>query len=149
MIRTSPDILDDPNITGYLLFLESLRHASDLRAFAFEAARRNKPVVAYKLGRSAQAAELALSHTGALAGEDDIAEAFLADCGIARVQNFETLLETLLPLAQPNSNPVCRPDGLPASVLSRRLVVVLRWWLMASACEALMSSRPATRHLRD
>ncbi len=87
--------LDDPNITGYLLFLESLRHAQDLRAFAFEAAKRNKPVVAYKLGRSAQAAELALSHTGALAGEDDIAEAFLADCGIARVQNFESLLETL------------------------------------------------------
>jgi acyl-CoA synthetase (NDP forming) len=87
--------LDDPNITGYLLFLESLRHAQDLRAFAFEAAKRNKPIVAYKLGRSAQAAELALSHTGALAGEDDIAEAFLADCGIARVQNFESLLETL------------------------------------------------------
>lgn len=87
--------LDDPRITGYLLFLESLRHADDLRAFAFEAAKRNKPVVAYKLGRSAQAAELALSHTGALAGEDDVAEAFLADCGIARVQNFETLLEAL------------------------------------------------------
>lgn len=87
--------LDDPNITSYLLFLESLRHAQDLRAFAFEAAKRNKPIVAYKLGRSAQAAELALSHTGALAGEDDIAEAFLADCGIARVQNFESLVEAL------------------------------------------------------
>lgn len=87
--------LDDPAVTGYLLFLESLRHADDLRRFAVEAARRNKPVVAYKLGRSEQAAELALSHTGALAGEDDIAAAFLADCGIARVENFEALLETL------------------------------------------------------
>jgi len=87
--------LDDPAVTGYMLFLESLRHAGDLRSFAVEAARRNKPVVAYKLGRSQQAAELALSHTGALAGEDDIADAFLADCGIARVENFEALLETL------------------------------------------------------
>lgn len=87
--------LDDPAVTGYLLFLESLGHADDLRRFAVEAARRNKPVVAYKLGRSEQAAELALSHTGALAGEDDIAAAFLADCGIARVENFEALLETL------------------------------------------------------
>ncbi|WP_458757087.1 acetate--CoA ligase family protein [Afipia sp. TerB] len=87
--------LDDPAVTSYLLFLESLRHADDLRSFAIEAARRNKPVVAYKLGRSEQAAELALSHTGALAGEDDIAAAFLADCGIARVENFEALLETL------------------------------------------------------
>ncbi|OAF17034.1 6-carboxyhexanoate--CoA ligase [Bradyrhizobium centrolobii] len=87
--------LDNPAVTGYLLFLESLRHAEDLRSFAVEAARRKKPVVAYKLGRSEQAAELALSHTGALAGEDDIAAAFLADCGIARVENFETLIEAL------------------------------------------------------
>lgn len=87
--------LDDPDVTGYLLFLESLRHADDLRAFAIGAAARGKPVVAYKLGRSPQGAELALSHTGALAGEDDIAVAFLRDCGIARVHLFESLLETL------------------------------------------------------
>ncbi|MGY3032962.1 acyl-CoA synthetase (NDP forming) [Bradyrhizobium sp. USDA 4354] len=87
--------LDDPTITGYMLFLESIRHADDLRAFARGAADRGKSVVAYKLGRSAAAAELALSHTGALAGEDDVAAAFLADCGIARIFNFETLLEAL------------------------------------------------------
>lgn len=87
--------LDDPNVTRYMLFLESLRHADDLRAFAIEAAARGKPVAAYKLGRSRVAAELALSHTGALAGEDDVAAAFLADCGIARVEHFETLLEVL------------------------------------------------------
>ncbi|MCZ3115001.1 hypothetical protein NYZ21_21425, partial [Acinetobacter baumannii] len=48
--------LDDPAIEGYLLFLESLRHGDKLRAFAIEAARRGKPVIAYKLGRSAVAA---------------------------------------------------------------------------------------------
>ncbi len=87
--------LDDPNVTGYMLFLESIRRAQDLRDFALAAAERGKPVIAYKLGRSAMAAELALSHTGALAGEDDVAAAFLADCGIARVNNLETLIETL------------------------------------------------------
>ncbi|MFH0296029.1 acetate--CoA ligase family protein [Bradyrhizobium sp. 31Argb] len=87
--------LDDPEITSYMLFLESLRHADDLRAFALGAAARGKPIAAYKLGRSPVAAELALSHTGALAGQDDVADAFLADCGIARVENFETLLEVL------------------------------------------------------
>ncbi|MGX9425920.1 acetate--CoA ligase family protein [Bradyrhizobium sp. LeoA1S1] len=87
--------LDDPKITSYMLFLESLRHADDLREFALGAAARGKPIAAYKLGRSPVAAELALSHTGALAGEDDVADAFLADCGIARVENFETLLEVL------------------------------------------------------
>ncbi|HVY20300.1 MAG TPA: acetate--CoA ligase family protein [Bauldia sp.] len=91
--------LDDASITGYALFLETIRKSTALRAFAVEAARRGKPVVAYKLGRSAEAAELAVSHTGALAGEDDVADAFFADCGIARVDTLEGLLE-VLPLAR-------------------------------------------------
>jgi acyl-CoA synthetase (NDP forming) len=85
--------LDDPGIDGYVLFLETMRKAQALRAFALEAARRNKPVLAYKLGRSAAARELAVSHTGALAGEDDIAGMFLAECGIARVDTLEGLIE--------------------------------------------------------
>ena len=78
---------------AFILFLETLRGAESLRHFAREAARRGVPVAAYKLGRSAEAAELAQSHTGALAGEDDLASAFLADCGIARVETLEGLLE--------------------------------------------------------
>lgn len=85
--------LDDPDVTGFALFLETIRDGAALRAFALGAAARGKPVLAYKLGRSAAAAELALSHTGALAGEDDLADAFLADCGIARVGTLEALLE--------------------------------------------------------
>ncbi|GGC55397.1 acetate--CoA ligase family protein [Chelatococcus reniformis] len=95
--------LDDPGIDAYLLFLEGIRRADDLRAFALEAARRGKPIVAYKLGRSAAAAELAVSHTGALAGEDAAVDAFLSDLGIARVDTFEGLLEApaLLRRTQP------------------------------------------------
>ena len=85
--------LDDPGIDGYVLFLETMRKAVALRSFALEAARRGKPVLAYKLGRSAAARELAVSHTGALAGEDDIAGMFLAECGIARVDTLEGLIE--------------------------------------------------------
>src|SRR5947209_14074758 len=87
--------LDDPDIEGYLLFLESIRNSAALRAFALGAAQRGKPVVAYKLGRSSAARELAVTHTGALAGEDDVASAFLADCGIARVESLEGLIEAM------------------------------------------------------
>ncbi len=87
--------LDDPGIDGYMLFLETLRHADALRRFAQKAAAANKPVIAYKLGRSEEARELAVSHTGALAGEDDVADAFLADCGIARVDTLDGLIEGL------------------------------------------------------
>ena len=85
--------LDDPGIDGFALFLESLRKADRLRKFAIAAAQRGKPVIAYKLGRSEEARELSVSHTGALAGEDDVAEAFLADCGIARVETLDGLIE--------------------------------------------------------
>jgi acetate---CoA ligase (ADP-forming) len=87
--------LDDPGIDGYMLFLETLRHADALRRFAQGAAAANKPVIAYKLGRSEEARELAVSHTGALAGEDDVADVFLADCGIARVDTLDGLIEGL------------------------------------------------------
>src|SRR5690606_20323494 len=91
--------LDDPGIEGYLLFLESLNHGAQIREFAIQAAKRGKPVIAYKLGRSAAAAEMAATHTGALAGEDDVADAFFRDLGIVRVDMIETLLE-VLPLAK-------------------------------------------------
>ncbi len=77
-----------------MLFLETMRNTDALRRFALAAAERGKPVIAYKLGRSAAARELAVSHTGALAGEDDAA-GFLAACGIARVDTLDALIEGL------------------------------------------------------
>lgn len=86
--------LDDPEVTSYALFLENLNAAGDLRRFATAAAARGKPVVAYKLGRTEAGAELSVSHTGALAGDDAVAAEFFADTGIIRVLNFEALLES-------------------------------------------------------
>jgi len=86
-------VIDDPAIDGFLLFLETIRHGEALHRFALAAAARGKPIIAYKLGRSAQAAELAQSHTGAIAGEDGIADAFLKDIGIARVETIDGLIE--------------------------------------------------------
>lgn len=100
--------LDDPAVTGFLLFLEHMGHADRLRAFAEEAARRGRPVAAFKLGRSEAAAELAQSHTGALAGADEAADAFLAACGIARVEGFESLLEVAPLLARLPAAPAPR-----------------------------------------
>jgi acetate---CoA ligase (ADP-forming) len=93
-------VMGDPDIDGYLLFLETLRHAEKLRAFAEHAAALGKPILAYKLGRSAPGRELAVMHTGALAGEDDVADAFFRDCGIARVETLSALVEGLPLLAR-------------------------------------------------
>jgi acetate---CoA ligase (ADP-forming) len=87
--------LDDPGIRGYALFLESISDAESLGRFAAAAAAAGRPVIAYKLGRSSAAAELTQSHTGALAGEEEVSAAFLADCGIARVRTLDALIEGL------------------------------------------------------
>jgi acyl-CoA synthetase (NDP forming) len=102
--------LDDDGIDGYMLFLETMRHTDTLRAFALAAAGRGKPVLAYKLGRSDTARELAVTHTGALAGEDDVADAFLADCGIARVDTLDGLIEGL-PLLLRMPPPLVAEEG--------------------------------------
>ena len=85
--------VDDPLVASYALFMENIAHADDLRTFAQAAARRGKPVVAYKLGRSEAGARLAISHTGAIAGDDAVADAVLSDLGIARVTTYDALLE--------------------------------------------------------
>ncbi|MDT0213065.1 acetate--CoA ligase family protein [Rothia sp. ARF10] len=85
--------LDDPGIGSYALFLESLQHSHDLASFAHAAHAAGKPVAVYKLGRSEEAAALSVSHTGALAGADVEADAFLAACGFARVDHLEALIE--------------------------------------------------------
>jgi acyl-CoA synthetase (NDP forming) len=98
-------VLDDADTAAYLLFLETIRKGEHLRRFASEAAKRGKPVLAYKLGRSEAAASLSVSHTGALAGEDDVAAAFLTDCGIARVETLEAMLEAPPLLARIQASP--------------------------------------------
>jgi acyl-CoA synthetase (NDP forming) len=101
--------LDDPGIDGFILFLESLRHASDMRRFALAASEAGKAVVVYKLGRSPQAAELAKTHTGALAGEDAVADAFFDACGMVRVQTLDALLEAPVLVNRTIRSPARRP----------------------------------------
>ena len=86
-------MVDDPDTKCILLFLEAFRDAPRLGAAARRAFELGKPVIAFKLGRSAVGREIATTHTGAIAGADDVAEAFFCDHGILRVKTFEALFE--------------------------------------------------------
>ncbi|MFT5439057.1 MAG: acyl-CoA synthetase (NDP forming) [Alphaproteobacteria bacterium] len=92
-------LVDDPETTAILLFLETIRDPATLAAMARRAHKAGKPVIAYKLGRSAAGRALAVSHTGAIAGDDAAADALFRDCGILRVDFLETMLE-IAPLAR-------------------------------------------------
>ncbi len=52
-------------------------------------ATRKKPVVVIKSGRSERGAAAAASHTGSLAGSDEIIEAILKQNGVIRAENIQ------------------------------------------------------------
>jgi acyl-CoA synthetase (NDP forming) len=83
----------DADTRVILLFLETIRDPKRLAHACRAAYAAGKPVVAYKLGRSAAGEAMARSHTGALACGDAAVDAYLRDCGILRVEQLETLIE--------------------------------------------------------
>ena len=87
-------LVEDDATDAVLLFLETFRDAPRLAAAARAAHARGKPVIAYKLGRSEIGRRIALSHTGAMLGGDELAQAFFRAHGILRVETLEGLLET-------------------------------------------------------
>jgi acyl-CoA synthetase (NDP forming) len=86
-------LVDDADTRVILLFMETLRDADRLARAARRAYAAGKPVVVFKLGRSDVGVELATSHTGAMTGSDDMADAFFRANGMLRVELLETLFE--------------------------------------------------------
>lgn len=86
-------LVDDADTDVILMFLETIRKPELLAHAAIRAHAAGKPIVAYKLGRSEVARELAASHTGAMTGSDDSANAFFHRYGIMRVDTLEAMIE--------------------------------------------------------
>ncbi|MDJ0763623.1 MAG: bifunctional acetate--CoA ligase family protein/GNAT family N-acetyltransferase [Myxococcota bacterium] len=89
----------DPNTRAILLYVESIRHARKFMSAARSAAR-NKPVVVVKAGRSEAGAKATASHTGALAGSDDVYDAAIRRAGLLRVSEIEDLFDAVETLAR-------------------------------------------------
>lgn len=86
-------LVDDPHTGAILLFMETIRDAGHLARAARRAYAAGKPIIVYKLGRSEVGQDLAASHTGAMAGGDETADAFFRAHGMLRVDVLETLFE--------------------------------------------------------
>jgi acetyltransferase len=76
--------------------------ADEARKFmsAARSAARNKPVLAIKAGRNAEGARAAASHTGALAGADNVYAAALRRAGMLRVYDLDELFDAVETLAR-------------------------------------------------
>jgi len=90
------DLLDyfafDRDTGAILLYIEAVRDARKFMSAA-RAAARVKPIVGVKSGRMAQGARAAATHTGALAGADDVYDAAFRRAGMLRVFDLRELFD--------------------------------------------------------
>ncbi len=118
---------DDPHTRSIVIYMESV---GDARAF-LSAAREvalTKPIIVIKVGRTAQAARAAASHTGSLTGSDDVLDAAFRRVGVLRVDTIEELFDMAEVLAkQPRPRgprlAIVTNAGGPAALATDRLVL--------------------------
>lgn len=88
------DLIDylgnDPRTHSIVMYMESVGDARSFLSAAREVSL-NKPIIVIKAGRSEAAAHAAASHTGTLAGSDEVLEAAFRRCGVLRVTTIGDL----------------------------------------------------------
>ena len=88
-------LMSDPRVTALGLHIEGI---GDLKAFeelTTKARKLGKPIVALKVGKSAEARRATQSHTASLAGNAQSAKSLFKRLGIAEVDRLEVLIDTL------------------------------------------------------
>ncbi|MCC7264291.1 MAG: acetate--CoA ligase family protein [Candidatus Latescibacteria bacterium] len=85
----------DPQTEVILMYIEELsegqRFIHVARHITAELGKHNKPILAIKTGRTAEGASAAASHTGSLAGTDEVYDAIMAQAGVLRVDTVQEL----------------------------------------------------------
>jgi acyl-CoA synthetase (NDP forming) len=87
--------LDIPATKAVGLFLETVRDPTGFKAALAKAQRMEIPVVALKVGRTAESAALAVSHSGAVAGNHAAYQALFDRYGVVEVANMDELVNAL------------------------------------------------------
>ena len=89
-------LIDDPDTKVIALMVEGVRRPDAFMAVAEQALNKNKPILVVKLGRSEMGKRQAISHTGSLAGADEVFDAACKRLGLIRCPTLEDLTETTL-----------------------------------------------------
>jgi acetate---CoA ligase (ADP-forming) len=85
-------LMDDDKTKVILLYLEEITDGSGLMKAAKEViGKSHKPILILKSGRTKEGASAAASHTGSLAGKDEICDAAFKQAGIIRCDNIEEM----------------------------------------------------------
>lgn len=81
-------LIDDEETKIILLYIEGV-HSGERMVEFLKKATQKKPVIVIKSGRSKRGAMAAASHTGALAGADEIFDSIMKQCGVLRAESLQ------------------------------------------------------------
>ncbi len=86
----------DPLTKAILMYVEELSHGQEFIDTCHKITHGSnpKPIIAIKTGRTQEGAAAAASHTGSLAGSDEVYDAVLAQAGVMRVESVNELFDT-------------------------------------------------------
>ena len=87
--------LHQPETRVIGLFIETIRDPAGFLRMLDLARQREVPVIALKVGRTTKSARMAVSHTGAIAGNDAVYEAVFHAYGVHRVADMDEMAATL------------------------------------------------------
>ena len=86
----------DPNTNVIAMYVEGVNRG---REFINVAKRISKPILAVKAGRTESGSKAVFSHTGSLAGSDEVYSAAFKQAGIIRVEDIDDLFDSALALS--------------------------------------------------
>ena len=86
-------ILSDPTVRVVAMHVEAVPDPERLAQAALKAIRRKLPIIALKTGITEAGRAAVAAHTGGLAGDDAVYDAFFRKYGIVRVHDFDELIE--------------------------------------------------------
>jgi acetyl-CoA synthetase len=85
----------DERVSAFGLYVEGVKDAYRFAQAVEHARLAGKPIALVKAGRTEAAARTARTHTGSLAGADEVFDSFCKQAGVARCDSLATLCETL------------------------------------------------------
>ncbi len=89
-------LVEDESTKIIACMVEGIRRPQAFMAAAEKALAAGKPILLVKLGRSERGKAAASSHTGAIAGDDQVFEAVCRKYGVVRCPSLDDLIETSL-----------------------------------------------------
>lgn len=93
-------LAEAPDIRVIVTVIEGVRDGARFMAAALHAARKGKPIVALKIGKSDYGVRAAQSHTAAITGSAEINSAVMRQLGIIEVDDVEELADVASLLAR-------------------------------------------------